>query len=69
MGLSNTFFASAAEPSLEAQALAMRAMWMRRVGMSEEEITEKCDPTKYPANFHEEVENLLALGIDVQFLE
>jgi hypothetical protein len=53
--------------STQSQALAMRATWMRRLGMSEEEIAEKCDPARYPADLQEEAENLLALGIDVQF--
>lgn len=53
--------------STQAQALAMRAKWMRRLGMSEEEIAEKCDPARYPADLQEEAENLRALGIDVQF--
>ena len=57
----------AAEPSRQTQAIALRARWMRHIGMSEEEIAELCDPSKYPADLSEEVENLVALGLAVAY--
>ncbi|HUY92787.1 MAG TPA: hypothetical protein VMV10_28865 [Pirellulales bacterium] len=56
----------AAEPSRQSLAIGIRARWMRHIGMSEEEIAELCDPSKYPADLSEEVDNLLALGLTVE---
>ena len=34
---------------------------MREMGLSEDEIRERCDPDKYPVNLEEELENLKSL--------
>ena len=40
--------------------MAIRAIWMRMRGLSEDEISEMCDAAIYPGNFADELENLRA---------
>src|SRR6266404_5493018 len=40
--------------------MAIRAIWMRMQGLSEDEISEMCDPAVYPGNVADELENLRA---------
>jgi hypothetical protein len=43
------------------KAMQMRGLWMRQLGMSEEEIAELCNTDSYPANIEEEAANVRAL--------
>ncbi|MGH7136197.1 MAG: hypothetical protein ACREHD_10690 [Pirellulales bacterium] len=42
-------------------ATQMRSLWMRRLGLSVDEIAELCDADSYPANIKEEASNVGAL--------
>jgi hypothetical protein len=44
-----------------AEAMQLRAQWMRELGMSEEEVSALCDPESYPSSDEEEAANLNAL--------
>ena len=47
-------------PSIPDNAMKVRAIWMREMGLSEAEVQEFCNPGKYPADLQEEIENLSA---------
>lgn len=47
--------------SEEQQALAVRATWMRELGLSEDEITEHCGPGAEPADLKTEMASLEAI--------
>ena len=44
------------------EAMAMRAQWMRQMGLDEDEIAEYCNEAKYPANTADEQKELEAMA-------